>query len=539
MSIKRNVILFLTCLTFLALFLTFVYSNSVLTRQLNTFSATGFHNKIDKKLEWIHSITLVDPIFSFPATDLDKLNIHLEGLTDDKDVFAQMYSEQEDMETVTRLLYPEVFLSSISQTESLRRLFIENPTTQTADNYHTHLINMIETYIEHIDALTVFYQAETGNTNQYTFWGGTTNIETLLNSLKTLKISTESQKNKVSMRISCMKNWRISCENITLLLKEKIDSIQIKTNSTSSVKTRLSSSTRSIAGEYRKKYAPYEHELTHTNQHYYVLTDNWCAPQKGELVFSIFPRGETALEYFDVEMVDNMYFHDTQKSDRPFLQLLYQNSVLFESQGITPYSCLDSGKMYNTVMTMEHIRSYLEDNSIVDRLPETHLDTEPNMQNTLRNMESRIVNGEILHQVELAEYLSTLFILTQHFSSSTLNMEVLSLINIYTTNSSNTDQMLLWLRDANLAYNLSIKATGYIHTPNLLELFLIRTYTPMLLFTFNTSVVPNEISFYDKGRPAYTAQAIGLRAYLGDIEHSIPPEKIAPLLELSSSIYKR
>ena len=437
----------------------------------------------DERMSFYWLSVKYEPIFAIPGADLSKMTNNIDLLANQLKQVADYYYNN-DKEDINNSLHPIEFLYQITELETLRHDFIEEPTKQKAERYHHLLLNTIDTYQESLQEIMLVLDRFDNKT--IGFVSGTTSAALILDRLQNLELGAEEFIALENKRFDCLDSSFPPCLDllpdnakpdsfIESETRQVIDELTWNNKQSIDVSFAQVATSTTIVLENSLCYA-------HGEPAIYALWDEINSMLPGNL----FKRGTPINDIFLKDLLI--------PGQNAYIDHLSSTGLDYDIQPMNMYLCIDGGQEYQKLATIEKINQLIKvitfpENS--KQLPKELID----LQSIARLITD---NPAVLYETDTKKFVSivdSLFYsypekeLVDHLDLETYNtLREISLL--WETQSAALDVLI---NTTSYMTETSKEALDYIDIP-LEQLYLTRSFISILFFMGNETVTTEKSS---------------------------------------------
>lgn len=298
------------------------------------------------RLEIYKGLHETDPIFAYPGTDTDALQVAIDALRVSAKVALPTFSEDE-----VGALYPFEFLSAIPKTEKARRALLKEKTFDSAELYHLELTALIDAYTYDITKARALLKKDH---TSYRFFSGETTPKHIDSILAEASSLAESKMEEESRRYKCLTGHTLSCR--TAIKAERTSPPQVESTGKQDIPLAIEQNKNSLSALYPSL----------TESEVVSLTHSACFTHS-PAYFAVArePSRLSGVPTMKLVYLNDLYLDDLSKATHPFYKALFEAGATFTYQPFNPYLCPDYGIDVQKVLTIVYVKKTVSDTPFI------------------------------------------------------------------------------------------------------------------------------------------------------------------------------
>lgn len=372
-------------------------------KPLPSRSVTLFNTStLTDRLNWYATATRVNPIFSLEGEDLNQLSEMLSIAHASREAFVMLPSRtEEDILILNKVFYPEKFISTLPELETLRREVIKSPDESTVHQYHDMLTKSVDEYlfaIEHVQSM--FEEVDKKNENEpiYQYPAGYTTLASAYNVFENLKRGGLLAKYEAELRFACFNNYDEHC----IITKPAVTEAEVPWE-----ENVTGPDVKDEVRQLVKATNKYHLDTIDTNKRLVEieLTDSECVPYNNASYLMIERDAGGMFTTKTPQLTNDMLFYRSDADMHPdFMSNREDTSLLLYPQPyFTLYMCPDSGVELARIYNVLQMNDFIKKNLFGVKF------TQLSAASRLRDIESELLSqGDLLHEQLLIEFIREL-----------------------------------------------------------------------------------------------------------------------------------
>ncbi len=446
---------------------------------------------------WIQ--TKYDPLFAIPAIHIDDYQHAVDELAASVTKYKPYYTDYE-YKLIHEHLYPLQFLATQSETERLRRMFVENPTFKNAENY-TNALNTTLTMYEHSaealasvfnDNISGLYTRPEAINNVIKFVGGDTNALHIAKQLTSITTQADSAQVQNQRRFDCITSQILNCESAKVFgNKTYLDALQDTSD------TQMPNYIPMFAEVYANSYHPTN--VTEPAPSLIAVANSPCLPSAKPAYLRIWWNNENSKTNIVRSLLVNdilLWDLEIMSETHGYYKARFDQGLQYEVQPINSYMCIDEGQDSSLARNTHYAYTQLHTNPIFVNTDSSDI------FETAHKLEQKIVtNDAVMHASLIAQYFSEVEkLLEKHgeqkiasFLTPEKFKQLMAMRLIWKTQSAYQTE------DINLhtyLINTSISVLTYDQM-GVIDIFFSRSYISALFQTANSSLFNKPINLLE------------------------------------------